>query len=132
MIAPSYMLDTNVIIDAAWGRAPRAVERMRTYAVGELVMSAVTLGELEHGWQAGKGDRRLAEPFLSLVPALPFDEEAARGYGAVMAQSERPPRGACDRLIAGHAHALGLTVVTSNMADFRRFALIGIEDWNDD
>ena len=126
------MLDTNVIIDAARGRVPRAVERMRTYAVGELVMSAVTLGELEHGWQAGKGDRQLAESFLSLVPALAFDEAAARGYGAVMAKSERPPRGACDRFIAGHAHALGLTVVTSNLADFERFALIEIEDWGGD
>ena len=129
MIAPRYLLDTNVIIDAARGRVPHAVARMARFAVGELVMSAVTLGELEHGWQGGRADREAA-PFLALVPALPFDAAAARGYGAVMAASPRPPRGACDRLIAGHAHALGLPVVTSNRADFDRFALIAVEDWN--
>ena len=132
MTRARYLLDTNVIIDAARGRAPAAVERMAGFAVGELVMSAVTLGELEHGWQAGKGDRALAAPFLSLVPALPFDAAAARGYGAVMAASARPPRGACDRLIAGHAYALGLPVVTSNLSDFERFALIEAEDWTTD
>ena len=130
VIKPRYLLDTNVIIDAARGRAPRAVERMARYSVGELVMSTVTLGELEHGWQGGKGDRQAAEAFLRLVPSLPFDDAAARGYGAVMAASPRPPRGACDRLIAGHAHALGLPVVTSNRADFERFALIEVEDWS--
>lgn len=131
MIAPRYMLDTNIIIDAARGRAPRSVERMRVYSVGELAMSAITLGELEQGWQVGKGDRHLARPFPSPVPALPFDEQAAHGDGAVMATSARPPKGACDRLIAGHAHAFGLTVVTSNLSDFGRLALIDVLSWED-
>ena len=57
------------------------IERMEGHPVGELVISAITLGELKHGSRAGHGDRANAEPFLAFVPVLPFDAAAAAGFG---------------------------------------------------
>ena len=84
------MLDTNILLYAMHGRDAALIERLETFSVGELGISAVTLGELEHGWQSGHGDRLSAAPFLELVPVLPFDAGAATGFGRVMASLPRP------------------------------------------
>ena len=63
---------------------------------------------------------RLFEAF----PALPFDAEAARVYARVPFR-----RGKFDRLIGAHALALGLTVITSNEADFADIPGLRVENW---
>ena len=55
---------------------------------GDLVMSAVTLGELEVGFaKSGSPDlaRSDAAAVLSAVGVMPFDEDAARVFGRVQA-----------------------------------------------
>ena len=124
-----YMLDTNVLLYAMGGRDAALMERMEDHGVGELVISAITLGVLEHGWQAGYGDRDAADRFLDLVPVLPFDADAAAGFGRVMAALPKPKKRTYDRQIAGHAMALDLTVVTSNEADFADVEGLEMENW---
>lgn len=123
------MLDTNVLLYAMRGEDFGLIARLEEHDVGELVISAITLGELEHGWHAGYGDRADADPFLALVPVLPFDTTAAAGFGRVMAGLPRPKRRTYDRQIAGHALSLGLPVVTSNRRDFEDVAGLAVEDW---
>lgn len=123
------MLDTNIVLYAMRGDDPALVERLESFLIGELVISAITLGELEHGWQAGFGDRAAAEPFLKLVPVLPFDGSAAAGFGTVMAGLSRPKRRTYDRQIAGHARALGIPVVTSDQTGFRDIEGLIVESW---
>ena len=123
------MLDTNIVLYAMRGNDPGLIERLESFRVGELVISAITLGELEHGWRAGFGDRAAAEPFLALVPTLPFDVMAAAGFGAVMASLPRPKRRTYDRQIAGHALSLGLPVVTSDLRGFTDVDGLAVEDW---
>lgn len=122
------MLDTNVVLHAMRNEDAALVERLEGFLVGELVISAIMLGELEHGWRSGYGDRAAVEPFLALVPALPFDDAAAAGFGAVMARLPRPKRRTYDRQIAGHALSLGLRVVTSDVRGFTDVGLV-VEDW---
>jgi tRNA(fMet)-specific endonuclease VapC len=55
---------------------------------------------------------------------LPFDADAARRFPAA-----RKARGKFDRLIAAHALALGATLVTHNVRDFRDVPGLRIEDW---
>lgn len=129
MPEPRYMLDTNVVIHAMGGEDAALIAKLETFLEGELVISAITLGELEHGWRAGYGDRTAAEPFLALVPALPFDAEAAAGFGRVMAGLSKPKRRTYDRQIAGHALSCGLTVVTSDVSGFADIAGLSVEDW---
>jgi tRNA(fMet)-specific endonuclease VapC len=126
---PRYILDTNIVLYAMRGEDTALIERLESFRVGELVISAITLGELEHGWRAGFGDRAAAEPFLALVPTLPFNSAAAAGFGAVMARLPKPKRRTYDRQIAGHALSLGLPVVTSDLRGFSDVDGLAVEDW---
>ena len=124
-----YMLDTNVLLYAMRGDDTLLIAKLESFFEGELVISAITLGELEHGWRAGYGDRAAADAFLTLVPTLPFDEIAASGFGTVMAALPRPKRRTYDRQIAGHALSIGLTVVTSDRSGFADIDGLVVEDW---
>ena len=73
-----------------------------------------------------------ALPFLqSLLNILPFDDEAAAEYGKICATLRRQgtPIGAMDMLIAAHAKAKGLIVVTNNVREFERVKGLGLENW---
>jgi tRNA(fMet)-specific endonuclease VapC len=60
---------------------------------------------------------------------VPFDTDAAESYGVLAAALRDRRRDALDRLIAGHAVSLGITLVTNNVADFRDYPGLVIENW---
>ena len=127
-----YMLDTNICIYAILGGNAHLDRRLGRCETGDLVMSAVTLGELEVGF--AKGDdparaRRDAAAVLSAVPAIPFDEAAARAFGRIQAAAPGR-RGAYDRQIAAHAVSLGLVLVTNNEKDFDGIPGVVVENWS--
>ncbi len=63
---------------------------------------------------------------------LPYDDEAAQQYGYIRAQLEREGKviGAMDIMIAAHALALGLKVITNNTREFQRIPGLEVEDWS--
>jgi tRNA(fMet)-specific endonuclease VapC len=63
------------------------------------------------------------------IPVLPFDALAAECYGILRAAVRDRQRNALDRLIAAHALAHGLTLVTSNEADFIVYPGLQVENW---
>jgi tRNA(fMet)-specific endonuclease VapC len=67
--------------------------------------------------------------FLSEVPVAPFDGDSARVYGLVRLASRERRRDALDKLIAAHALALDLTLVTNNPRDFTDYSDLRIENW---
>lgn len=62
---------------------------------------------------------------------LDYDAEAAAHTGLLRAELARlgPPIGPYDQMIAGHARANGLIVVTNNRREFERIPGLRIEDW---
>jgi tRNA(fMet)-specific endonuclease VapC len=62
---------------------------------------------------------------------LPFDVPADTGYGGIRAELEAAgkPIGGNDLLIAAHAYATGATVVTANVAEFKRIRGLKVENW---
>jgi tRNA(fMet)-specific endonuclease VapC len=58
------------------------------------------------------------------VEVLPFDEMAALVYANLPFK-----RASYDRLIAAHALALGLTIVTDNETDFADVPGLRVENW---
>ena len=70
---------------------------------------------------------------MSIVEILPFDDEAAAEYGKIcaMLQRQRTPIGVMDMdmLIAAHAKAKGLIIVTNNVREFERVEGLGLENW---
>ena len=125
------MLDTNICVYAIQGGNEHLDQRFGECEAGDLVMSAVTLGELET-WFAKSGDqdgaRRDLAPVLADVIVMPFDDAAARIFGRIQAAAPSR-RNAYDRQIAAHAISLGLVVITNNEKDFSGIPGIAIENW---
>ena len=57
-------------------------------------------------------------------PVVPFDQAAAQIYARLPFRRHR-----FDRLIAAHALALDVTLVTANERDFRDIAALRVENW---
>jgi tRNA(fMet)-specific endonuclease VapC len=128
-----YMLDTNICIYLMRRRPPEVVERFRSLSLGDVVMSAITLAELrveiERHPDLKEAAERALRQLLVHIPAVPFDTDAAESYGVLAAALRDRRRDALDRLIAGHAVSLGITLVTNNVADFRDYPGLVIENW---
>lgn len=128
-----YMLDTNICIHLIQRQPPELVDRLTAMAFGDVVLSSIVLAELQHGVERDPAVRAQAQralsALLSLFPVLPFDEAAARSYGVLRAALPDRRRDALDRLIAAHAVALGLTLVTNNLADFAGYPGLVVENW---
>ncbi|MFN9773668.1 MAG: PIN domain-containing protein [Burkholderiales bacterium] len=73
--------------------------------------------------------RRALARFVEEVPVVPFDAAAAAAYGPVRLASRDRRRDALDRMIAAHALALDVALVTSNVADFAGCSGLRIENW---
>ncbi len=130
---PKYMLDTNICIYLMKHQPPQVQARFAECFVGDVVMSAITLAELEFG-VACSGDAKvhnqaLLDSLLEDIPAAPFEGQAARIYGLLRAAHKERQKDALDKLIAAHALSLGATLVTNNEADFRGFTGLRIENW---
>ena len=62
---------------------------------------------------------------------LPFEDNAAAEYGKICAQLKQKgtPIGQMDMLLAAHAKAKGLVVVTNNIREFERIDGLAFENW---
>ena len=130
---PKYMLDTNICIHLMKHQPPAVRARFAECFVGDVVISAVTLAELEYG-VACSGDARahnqaLLDSLLEDIPVEPFEARAARAYGPLRLGYRARNKDALDKLIAAHALSLGVTLVTNNEADFHGFAGLVVENW---
>ena len=127
-----FMLDTNIVSDLIRNPAGRAAQRARA-AAESVCVSVIVAAELRYGCTR-KGSQpllRRVEAFLAEVPVLPFDVPADSAYRAIRTELEAAgrPIGSNDLLIAAHAHALGLTLVTDNTREFSRIRGLNVENW---
>jgi tRNA(fMet)-specific endonuclease VapC len=132
-VKPRYMLDTNMCIYLMKHHPAEVAARFDQCFAGEVVMSAITLAELEYG-VACSGDKARTnqgalESLLEDIPAAPFDCSAARASGPLRLIARDRTRDALDKLIAAHALALDVTLVTNNEADFSGYPRMRIENW---
>lgn len=130
---PKYMLDTNICIYLMKHQPQQVKARFEQCFVGEVVISAITLAELEFGvvcsGAAASNNRRMLDSFTADVPVVPFDALAASAYGPARLANRDRSRDALDKLIAAHAIALDVTLVTNNEADFAVYPGLALENW---
>lgn len=131
-----YLFDTNICIHLMEVHPPHLIERFRHTPVDDLAMSVVTFAELRHGierYPMHAPDRLAAESslqrLLTRMPALPFDQAAAKHYGILAAAIRDRRRDALDRLIAAHCISLNATLITNNEADFKDYPGLKVENW---
>jgi tRNA(fMet)-specific endonuclease VapC len=127
-----YLLDTNAASYAINKKSAGVDRHLAKVPMAELAISAVTEGELRYG-ATRSGSAALqatVEQFLSAVTVVPWDSEAAQEYGELRATLEREGRvmGSLDMMIAAHALALGLVLITNDRA-FGRIKRLKAEDW---
>ena len=128
-----YMLDTNIISDLVRNPQGKAAKRIAKVGEDGICTSIIVAAELRYGC-AKSGSQRLlkaVEDLLAEIEVLPFDVPADTGYGEIRAELEAAgkPIGGNDLLIAAHAHATGATVVTANVAEFKRVRGLKVENW---
>jgi tRNA(fMet)-specific endonuclease VapC len=132
-MTPKYMLDTNICIYLMKHQPPQVRARFAECFVGDVVISAITLAELEFGvacsGQSQAQNQVALDSLLEDLKVAPFDALAARTYGPLRAAHRERNKDALDKLIAAHAMSLGVTLVTNNDADFRAFTELTVENW---
>lgn len=132
-VALRYLLDTNIVSDLA--RHPRGVVASRIAEVGEasVCTSIVVAAELRYGVQKSES-KKLAERIdllLSALEVLPVEPPADRRHGEIRHYLTQQGTliGPNDLLIAAHALALELTIVTANLREFARVPGLKIKNW---
>ena len=130
---PAFMLDTDTVSFALRGRG-HVASRLLDHRPSEVCISSVTLAELRYGADKRRSRKlhRLIDAFIEAVAVLPLDRAAADRFGPVAASLARRgiPIGTFDTLIAAHALALGLTLVTNNTKHFDRVGGLAVENWS--
>jgi tRNA(fMet)-specific endonuclease VapC len=129
-----YLLDTNICIYVINSRSQKIVDTFKSFSAGEIVLSVVTLAELEYG--ASKSmhrarNRLMLIGFASPFKILPFDTRDAEVFGILRAQLERAgrPIGPYDLQIAAQAVSRNCVLVTNNVKEFERIPGLTIENW---
>lgn len=132
-LSTRYLLDTNTVSYLIRGSA-NVRKKVVSLSMSELAISAITEGELLFGLAknpAAKQLKILVHEFLIRVDVLPWDSHVAECYGTLRASMQKQGKilGNLDMLIAAHALALGLVLITNDRA-FKQIAGLKIEDWN--
>ncbi|CDN51998.1 type II toxin-antitoxin system VapC family toxin [Neorhizobium galegae] len=128
-----YLLDTNIISDIIRNPFGSAARRVEEIDPKEICTSIVVAAELRYGC-AKKGSTKLlakVESILETIPIMPLDMPADINYGGIRAKLEAAGEtiGLNDMLIAAHACALNLTLVTDNTREFQRIRGLDLENW---
>jgi tRNA(fMet)-specific endonuclease VapC len=126
-----YLLDTNACFDFALARSDRLRDRVRQSFAKGLAISTVTLAELRVGarhQEADPDDEKRLDVLVGILTVHPFDAAAAEAYGGI-ARTIGVKRRSFDRLIAAHAVALNLTLVTNDEGDFAGVPGLTVENW---
>ncbi|MDR2876200.1 MAG: type II toxin-antitoxin system VapC family toxin [Methylobacillus sp.] len=129
---PRYLLDTNMCIYLMKNQPEEVARRFAQCYRGDVVMSAITYAELEYGVTVAANPARERKNLVNLaeeIPVMPFDAAAGKAYGVIRLATRESKKDILDKLIAAHAVALGVTVVTNNVKDFSKYPGVTIENW---
>jgi tRNA(fMet)-specific endonuclease VapC len=131
--AVSYLLYTNILSDLVRNPGGAVAEQIARVGEDSVCTSIVVAAELRYGGLKA-GSEKLAERvdlILSALEILPLDIPSDREYAVLRhtLTSQGTPIGPNDLLIAAHARALDLTVVTGNLREFLRVPGLKVENW---
>jgi tRNA(fMet)-specific endonuclease VapC len=128
-----FLLDTNIVSDLVRNPRGRIANKIRAEGETTIATSIIVAAELRFG-AAKSGSLALArqlDAILGVLPVLPFKAPAERHYAEIRARLEAAgqPIGANDLLIAAHALALGLVIVSANSKEFKRVPGLKHVNW---
>ena len=118
-----YLLDTNILVYLIGGASQRLRDRVETHEPGTVATSTLCVAEALYGITDIRQTAAL-DSLLAVIEPLPFTVAEARRVPEIPFE-----RGRLDRLIAAHALALGMTIVTNNEPDFADIPDLIVENW---
>lgn len=122
---PTHLLDSNICIYILEGRGSGLRERIESCPSGSIVTSSIAYAEVMLGVDRNDEDKMArAARFFDMFEVQAFNRIAADRYTAIPFKRAR-----FDRLIAAHAQALDLVLVTNNEADFADVPGLKVENW---
>lgn len=130
-----YLLDTNICIYVINEKPERVLRKFEQFAVSDFGISTITHAELQYGVVKSKNrikNQNALDQFLLPLTILPFHgQKLAECYGEirVFLESAGKKIGPLDTLIAAHALALDLTIVSNNIKEFARIPGLKCENW---
>ncbi len=128
-----YLLDTSVVSDLVRHPQGRAAAKIAEVGESRVATSIIVAAELRFGAARRQSARlsRQLEAVLGVLDVLALDRPADTRYGDARAALEAAgtPIGGNDLLIAAHALALDLIVVTDNVREFGRVPGLKVENW---
>ncbi len=130
-----YLLDTNIVsffirgFDAALVNRVTQVLDAQTATISVITRAELRFGQA--GLEAADKRKRAIDLVLTQLTVLPWSSAAADIYGPVKDKLKREgtPIGDMDTLIAAHALAENLILVTHNTRHFERIPGLKLEDW---
>ncbi|MEF8794278.1 type II toxin-antitoxin system VapC family toxin [Thiohalorhabdus sp.] len=132
-MALEYLLDTNILSELV--RHPHGPITRKIAEVGENAVATSIVASSELRFGAYKSDspklRAQVEAVLGAIEVLALDSPADEAYAEIRwgLQEQARPIGPNDMLIASHARALDLTLVTANRAEFQRVPGLRVANW---
>jgi tRNA(fMet)-specific endonuclease VapC len=132
-VAHRFLLDTDTVSDLVRNPDGRVARMVAHHGEDTVCTSVVVAAELRFGARK-RGSPRLQQQLaivLGALDVLPLEPPADGHYAELRLVLERAgtPIGPNDMLIAAHALALGLTVVTGNLRAFSRVPALHAENW---
>lgn len=128
-----FLLDTNIVSDLVRNPQGKCAERVASAGETNVCTSIVVSAELRYGAAKKRSARltRQLDEVLSAIEIVSLEAPVDAVYGQVRAKLEAAgtPIGGNDLLIASHALALGLTLVTDNEREFSRVDGLQVDNW---
>lgn len=128
-----YLLDTNIVSHLCKFPDGVVANRVQELEAGELGTSIIVAAELRFGYTKAESARLegIIETALGSFEIAAWDSPADMAYAQLRTFLERMGKtiGQNDMLIAAHAIALGVTMVTHNEREFMRVPDLKVENW---
>lgn len=129
-----YMIDTDTLACIKNKKPQCVLENLLKHEPSEICISEITMAELSFGVFESSDPKRnhmALMMFLSCISVLPFDKAASIEYGSMRhylkTKGMIPDKN--QMLIAAHARAMDVTLVTHNTKEFSLVPGLKIEDW---
>lgn len=129
----TYLLDTNIVSDLMRHPAGQVYQQILEVGEESICTSVVVACELRFGVEK-RGSAQLKQRLdnvLKIIPIIPLASPVEIYYASTRTYLEKQgmPIGPNDLLIACHALALDLTVVTDNLREFARVPKLKLQNW---
>ncbi len=133
MKTQGYLLDTNILSALIKDPQGSATQRIKAAGNDKIFTSIIVASELQFGIKKRNSKQltQRVEALLETINILDFKSPADIYYGEIRnyLQTEGTPIGPNDLLIAAHALAENLIMVTDNLNEFKRVANLRVENW---